>query len=180
MKHRASIVAAVVVITALILYLITSPYFEHNDTFEITQCDLDDVTMDVLYERNPVVISDQLQVPSHLLDTLFKYAFAFRRESVHPSGRVPHRCLSKFTMVWGSHGGVHVNLVNKRNAAAYLSRGADEFYANDMAEYVTVRLLQNQVLIVPPFWSMMSSGAVHLVELDDLLSRVTRLPGCQR
>lgn len=178
MEHRVGILCVVLVIVVLILYLVTVPYFKHNDTFEITQCYLDDVTMDLLYERNPVVISDQLQVPSHLLGTLFKFAFAFQRESVFSRASTPHVCLSKFTLVWGGRGGAQVDLVNKSNTVAYLGRGVDDFYANGLAEYVTVRLLQNQVLILPPFWSVITSDTVHLLELDDLLSRVTRIRGC--
>lgn len=179
MEHRVAIICVVLVIVALILYIVTRPYFKHSDTFEITQCDLDDMTMDVLYERNPVVISDQLQAPTELLDTLFKYTFLFKSLSVHSNAGMSHKCLSKFTLVWGSRGGVRIDLVNKMNAGAYLDRGVDEFYANGMAEYVTVRLLQNQVLILPPFWSLVTSNKIHVLELDDLLSGVTRLPCCR-
>lgn len=164
------ILTSILVVVLVLSYL--RYYYKYSSTYNITQSELCDLKIDTLYERNPVVVFDPIHNPSALLETLFKYSYIFKQSNIIKSNTFT--TLSKFTIVWCAADDIEFDLVNKINGEHLKS--INTFYNNENAEYISFKLRRNQVLILPPFWTLILDGDhMNIIELDDIFSKVTRL-----
>lgn len=166
-----TVVVIIIIIIITLVYIVLSFYLKHNDRLDIAQCRLADLSMDLLYEKTPVIVSEQLMDPTHLLSSLFRYSYAYSRRALVRSGE-SYTCRSKFTVMWCGTNDTQLDLI-----AASSPRPDDVrvFYECPGAEFVTVKLRRNQAMILPPHWSVIVTSDVSVLEIDDPLSKLIRL-----
>ncbi len=170
------------ILIILIICIYMHYYSKYNTTYEITQTYLDKINLDLLYERNPIVIYDSIKTPNQLLKTLFKYSYISKNEYlINHSNVIMNK--HKFSFVYPS--GVddcYINLINPSYKNNF-KWSKDKSIIGDLisktniedtnVEYITVKLRPFQVLIIPSHWLIQSTentSSLHKVNLHDLFS----------
>jgi hypothetical protein len=180
-----------VVVMVLIVFIYVHYYSKYNDTYEIVQTYLDKVNIDMLYERNPIVIYDSIKTPKQLLGTLFKYSYVSKSEyKINTKYPVMNR--AKFSFVYstsnegnGGNGGnadVYINLINPsyKTSMKWENGGKkqvmDKVSTTSLEEtnvqYITIKLKPYQVVIIPMHWIIQTDAPLMKYNLDDFVSLV--------
>lgn len=119
---------------------------------------LQDITLDMLYRRIPIIIRDKVVKPEQLLHTLFKYQFVKSKTDILQKTEDEFVCKGKFTLV------VHDNpkVQTLRLILTHPSR----------VRSTDIELELNQVLIIPTRWIInnMSGHAATRIRLDDIIT----------
>ncbi len=167
----------VIIIIGLIIAMYYQYYLKYNKGYEITQTYLDKVTINLLYERTPIVIYDILKNPLQLLKTLFRYSYAFKKEYITEPSKA-YISKSKISIVFSpSPETIDLNLINPKYKKHFswkrdskLNGRSDTELKNTTVEYISIKLKQNQVVILPAHWIIHSEKVLHKVDLDDPMS----------
>lgn len=177
----ASTKLLIIVLIVLIICIYMHYYSKYNTSYEITQTYLDKITLELLYERNPIVIYDCIKTPNQLLKTLFKYSYITMSEYV-----INHQSLimnrQKTSFIYStSDNDSYINLINPSYKKDFKWIKNDK--TGDMisqtniddtnVEYITIKLKPFQVLIIPSHWLIQSTeknSSLHKVNLHDALS----------
>lgn len=169
----------IIVILTILIYM--QYYSKYNSTYLITQLYLDQIDLNILYERNPILIYDQLKNPSQLLTTLFRLSYLTKRHYfIQPGTIYKNNC--KFSYVYTdakqtqNAKSIMVDLINplykndfkwqNKNKVVFSSTKLDE----TNAQYITIKLKPLQVLVLPSHWILSSNNTMHKIDLDDLIS----------
>lgn len=165
----------------LIICVYIHYYSKYNTSYQISQTYLDKINLDLLYERNPIVIYDSLKTPNQLLKTLFKYSYTSKNEyKIQDNNVIMNRY--KFSFVYSSDNkDCYINLINPSYKTDF--KWKKHLQSNDMisntileetnVEYITVKLKPFQVLIIPSHWLIQSTNnhnTLYKVNLDDCFS----------
>lgn len=168
----------VLIICILIFYV--QYYSKYNREYTILQLYLDKVDINHLYEKNPIVIYDRVINPQHLLKTLFAYSYAYHATYNIKGSNYVHTNTSKYLLLYSpKDSNINVNILNpkyngilKSEKRQRLITSKVEFTNLNDAQYVTIKLKQNQILILPSFWSFHSYNDLTCIELHDVFSLV--------
>lgn len=157
--------AFVVIISVLLVLLYLQYYVKYKQDYQILQVFLDNFKLDTLYEKYPIVVYDQVYDTGDLLKTVFAYSFVFKKEfDVEPS--VVYRNSHKF-VVLSCEDSVSIKVINPKYKKDIKARIED---CN--VQFITVKLKQNQVLILPALWYYHTENMdVRAISLDDLVSK---------
>lgn len=165
----------------LVICIYVHYYSKYNTSYEISQTYLDKINLDLLYERNPIVIYDSLKTPNQLLKTLFKYSYTSKNEyKILDNNVVMNRY--KFSFVYSTnHNDCYINLINPSYKKDFKWNKHPQ--SNDLisktnleetnVEYITIKLKPLQVLIVPSHWLIQCTNnntTLHKVNLHDPFS----------
>lgn len=160
MNDTTKILLALLAILIIIMYVYY--YKNYKKDVVILQTYLDKADINLLYEKYPVVIYDQIIDPRQLLDTLFRYSYIFQTdELVKPNTTMISK--SKFTVVWYSGEDLD-DLILK-----VVGPGKDSSDSSDSSD-VSIKLKKKQVVILPAYWGFQCSVPINCIRLDDLLS----------
>lgn len=152
------------IIVLLIVALYVQYYLAYKKEYEIIQVTLDNLELKTLYEKYPIVISDQVYKIDELLKTVFAYSYVFKKQvSIEPEKIT--RNSYKYLLIT-SDDNVDIKLINPKYKVKPTLEESD-------VQYVTVKLKENQVLIVPALWYVHTENMdVLALGLDDFLSKI--------
>lgn len=171
----------IIVLIILIVCIYMHYYSKYSTSYEITQTYLDKISLDLLYERNPIVIYDSIKTPNQLLKTLFKYSYISKSEyKINHQNVIMNR--QKFSFIYSTNDAdCYVNLINPSYKKDFKWKKHDK--TGDMisltniedtnVQYITIKLKPFQVLIVPSHWLLQSTEQntnLHKVNLHDVFS----------
>ena len=152
------------IIVLLIVALYVQYYLAYKKEYEIIQVTLDNLELKTLYEKYPIVISDQVYKIDELLKTVFAYSYVFKKQvSIEPEKIT--RNSYKYLLIT-SDDSIDIKLINPKYKVKQTLEESD-------VQYVTVKLKENQVLIVPALWYVHTENMdVLALGLDDFLSKI--------
>ena len=170
--------ALIIVVVILILFIYIQYYSKYNKSYEIVQTYIDKVNLDLLYERNPIIIYDSIKTPKQLLGTLFKYSYVSKTEyQIKDTALVMNR--AKFSFMYStSDEDTYVNLINpsyKQSMTWKLDpMSGDKVSSTDLentnVEYITIKLKPYQVIILPSHWILQTDKPLTKINLHDFMS----------
>lgn len=169
------------VVLILIVSLYVQYYSKYNKKYEIVQASLSNITLDLLYERNPIIIEDTIANPKHLLKTLFKYSYTFVKEMNVSTNNI-FKIKSKFCLLYPidtNTPSIQLNLINpvfdeknkfkwKTSANGLITTSIPLNETN--VEYITLKLKPNQPAIIPTHWLAQTDYPLCKIDLDDPVS----------
>jgi len=172
----------ILVVIVLVILIYAQYYSKFNNGYNITQTYLDKINLNLLYERNPIIIYDSIKTPKQLLKTLFKYSYISKNEYAINTTQV-YQNKSKFSFMY--HTGqrtniVMVNLINpiyKKDFKEWKQNKTGVTFSNTplektSVEFVSMKLKPFQVLIIPSHWMLqvVEPEEVVKVDLDDIFT----------
>lgn len=158
----------VIILVSLIILIYIHYYYKYKTEYDIIQTYIDNIDIQLLYEKYPIVIYDQLKEPKDLLKTLFNYSYIYKKESIINSN-YPVLNKSKYLILWNYHNDFMINIISPK----YKHLLKKDTLLSDLSEiqYISVKLKQNQVIILPTFWIFESQDQkFNAIYLDDLIS----------
>ncbi len=164
-------------ITLLIL-IYTRYYFSPKNDYDILQTDLENFKLDILYEKYPIVIYDQLINPQDLLKTIFKYQYTFKKfGSLNPSYPIVNH--HKFMVLYNDKSNATINVIApkyktemKMSTMNSMKVAQTSLESMNHVQYITVKLKQHQVMILPMQWMLQSETPILTILLDDIPSKI--------
>lgn len=172
-------------VLVLLIILYVQYYTKYNNDYKIIQSTLGNLEGKVLYERYPIVISDRLVNPDDILKTLFKYTYLTEKRAVIEGSFNVCRVFNKYTIIYSPHEDIDMNLIvpsySKEFApwhmhtsqCMFVSKGHSLTDSN--AQYITIKLKKQQVLILPPYWMYHSINIYRIIALNDPISSLINL-----
>lgn len=176
----SSVLALILVLLILMVYI--KYYGKYNDGYEMVQTNLNQVNIDLIYEKNPVLIYEPITKPKQLLSTLFKYSYLIKFEyKINQPDIVVNT--SKFSIIYpidthtANNETVFVNVINPSNRSKLkfkrLKNGlkvSTTPFEEANIDCITLKMKPNQVLILPSHWMFQSTSEIQKIDLDDLFS----------
>lgn len=161
-----------------IICLYIQYYTKFATSFDIIQSPIGKLTTDILYERQPIIISERLVHPSVLTKTVFKYTYMFMNAKVVSGDAFPLQTLHKYTVVYNDNGDMPLNLVHPSNKTKLkpfhrfgsFKKSHVKLHDSDI-EFVTIKLKKQQCIIIPMHWLFqVDSPTYNVIALDDPIS----------
>lgn len=174
----------IILVFVIIFYL--QGYFKYGD-FQIIQTNLTQFQQNILYEKKPIYLYNQIVNPADLLHTLFKYQYIYHELSISDESIVK-RNLSKFVIVYNDseQEDVYISLLHPLNfndkfkcdhsqtfvRKNFLIVKSDDLSANDTN--IEVKLKPKNAFIIPLHWyyHTKSSGLIE-IHLFDTISSIS-------
>lgn len=167
----------VLIICIIIFYI--QYYSKYNHEYTILQLYLDKVNINHLYEKNPIIIYDRIINPQQLLKTLFAYSYIYYSSFNIKGSTFVHSNTAKYLIIYSKDEDVNINILNpKYNKILQLKKSQKlltsklQFSSLDDAQYITIKLKQNQILILPSFWSFQTNENISCIEIQDIFSLI--------
>lgn len=170
----------ILLIVALVLMLYTQYYMNYSRGYKIIQSPLSNLSIDTLFERQPIVISDRIVEPLHLTTTLFKWSYLTKeKHDVHPNVSVVRTC-HKFCILT-SPADVTVNIVNPvytKQLRPWSKATSDGLMKSALplldsnVQYVTIKLKKQQCLIMPMHWMYECTSPHTIILMDDIMTLI--------
>lgn len=155
----------IVIVVVLLIALYLQYYAKYKHDYQILQVYLDKFKLDTLYEKYPIVVYDQVYDTNDILKTIFAYSYVFRKDLGVTPGQVTKN--NHKYLVLSSDEDVSIKIINpkyKKDIKAKLEESN--------VQYVTIKLKENQVLILPAKWYFYTDNdSVFGIGLDDLVSK---------
>lgn len=174
------VLISVLVLLVIIVYI--NYYTSYKKDYNILQSYLDQIDLNLVYEKYPIIIYDQLLNPDELTKTLFAYTYAFKKKSVQHVPINPTMNSSKHMILWCKRD-CTINIVNPKYKKYFTWKRINSMWVSDKSlkdiedasvQYVTLKLKKNQVVLLPAFWIFDCTSEVNTIQLDDLLSILSR------
>ena len=152
-----------IILIVLIIIIYVLSYTKVDSSYEIIQVFLRNCTPDIFKEKHPIVISDQLPDIKSLLTTLFAYLYCFSYSELSLSTNTQIN-KSKFLLLQNKNlDTLAINLISPKFA---------DHKDISTVKLVTVKLKQNQVILLPVKWMYQCDSTVLKVSLDDPISKI--------
>lgn len=168
----------ILIIILIILVILIYIYYYNNykSDYNILQTYLNEIDLNLVYEKYPIVIYDKVINPHELLNTLFMYTYLFKKEAkIKPI--YPTINQSKHIILWNPNVDILVNIINPKYSKVikwHKNNGykisTSNFIDNNKIQYITIKLKANQILILPAFWIFQCIDFTNIIQLDDLIS----------
>jgi hypothetical protein len=151
-----------VVVTAVILYLYISLYRRpRGPPFDIVQCSIESLSINILAERQLVIVNEPVIVVDKLLETVFAWQYIWstngfiepRKDGSFAQAR------SKYTILTCPFWDIELDIATPDEV------GLDK-------KYVKMQLSKNQVAIIPPLWYYRCDKKIKCITLDDPISKL--------
>lgn len=174
----------VIIIVVLVLIAYTQYYTKFNKGYRIIQSNLYNIDEKVLYEKYPIVIHERIVDPESLLNTLFKYMFVFKASDYLSGSDMPYVNVHKYYVIYNPNDDMDVNLISPVFTQMFkpfiphtnmFMRSHHTSMVMSNAEYVTIKLKQRQVLILPYAWLYQTNKKHSVIALDDIYSKLIAL-----
>jgi hypothetical protein len=145
------------VLVILLVVIYTRYNLKYNDYYQILQTSLDKFHEQLLYEKNPLVITDIVYNQEDLLQTIFKYQYiTYQKWSYNPDMKTKYN-YAKFLLLY-SNDKTMIKIINPK-------------YKNDDDPYsVLVKLNPKQTLVIPPRWLFSSETMLNCISIHDTFS----------
>lgn len=157
-----------IIILAVVSYSVS--YFKTKDDYTIVQSYLEKINIDTLHDKHPIVIYDRIKDPKTLLKSLFAYSYisASYRMSKHEH---IYQTKSKYTLIYNDVSDTLVNLISPKYKSK-IALGKPLEGQNPDIQYITIKLKQNQVAVLPIMWYYMVDKPCKTIALDDFISAI--------
>lgn len=168
--------ALLITVVTLITLLYMSYYSKYAKEFNLIQTFLSNLTPELLYERNPIIIYDALATPKDLLKTIFKYQYLIQQENTTLENSII-AIKSKFSLVFSTNvEKATIKLINPMFLSSFKwktvkrQRLTDTDINSTNVSYIDIQLKKHQVMILPPHWIIQSSSKLNKIDIDDIIS----------
>ena len=153
----------ILIILVILLYL--QSYMKPRVDYNIIQVYLDNFKLDNLYEKYPIVIYDQIYNIDDLLNTIFKYSYAFKTLLQIEADKI-YKNTHKYLLIFNNIEPIKLKVINPKYKKDIKIKLEDS-----NVEYVTIKLKEKQVVILPALWYYYSNNNnISAIGLDDLIS----------
>jgi hypothetical protein len=158
----------IIIILAVVLY--SQSYFKTKDDYTIVQSYLEKINIDTLHDKHPIVIYDMIKDPKTLLNSLFAYSYISANYRMSKHEHI-YQTKSKYTLIYNDTSDMLVNIISpKYKSKLVLGKRLAE--QDPDVQYITIKLKQNQVAILPIMWYYMCDKTCKTITLDDAMSAV--------
>lgn len=171
LKNFSNFLICTILILLIFLYL--QYYLKFNDGYDIIQVNLDKVNDNILYEKKPVIIYDQIFKIQDILKTLFKYTYINSNNRIGAKN-ITTLCLGKYNIIYSKDETIYINIISPKYKKEFkLQNGLSKTDLNKTrVQYMTIKLRPHQLLLLPPFWLYNTDKTHNLLVLHDILSIV--------
>ena len=176
---RTTVLIIIIIILVLLAY--AQYYTKFNQGYRILQSNIYNIDEKVLYEKYPIIINERIVSPESLLSTLFKYMYLFKASDYVAGSPMPYANVHKFYIIYSPEDDIDINLVSPVFASMFkpftshnnmFMRSYQTSMSITNAEYITIKLKQRQVLILPYAWLYQTNKKHYVITLDDVFSRL--------
>lgn len=158
------------VVLILIIVVYTQYYLKYNTAYRIIQAPLTKIDENVLYEKYPIVVADRIVKPESLLHTLFKYKYLTSSFGTRAGSQFPYFAVNKYTLIYNTIEDVDINIIAPQYRNEFQGFKSNIDLNSTQAQYVTIKLKKQQIIILPAFWIYQSSSPHSVISLNDPLS----------
>ena len=148
----------ILIITIIIIYHL------HKNTIVITQTTIDKFEFNLLYQKNPLVISDNIPSLQLILDSWFKYNFIYKDDSNVFKWKLN---ASKYTLL-------HNN--NEMNIEIHICHPNIKIINNipsSESKIITIDLAVNQFIVLPYKWYYFNDNKkVTIFNIHDMYTKL--------
>lgn len=142
----------------LIIIFYDDYYSKPSNNFELMQSPLKDVRVEMLLEKNPIIINETIVNPDELTYTLFKWLYFYKQFQQVQAGE-EKQFYSRYAIVYTEHEKTEIRVQNPL-----------------FNEKVSISLVQNQCMIIPHKWIVTCmQGKLVVIEMFDLISFIKKM-----
>jgi hypothetical protein len=165
-----------IIILIIIIYI--QYYYKFKNDFKINQVYLDKIDMNLVNEKYPIVIYDKIIEPKQLLKTLFAYTYNISSDFPLLFENKVYINLAKYQIIYNQLSDIDINIIHPqfKNKIEFIqSKDSNTIHSrktvdNLNIEYLTIKLKQNQILILQTFWMYTSQLPIQTILLNDFAS----------
>lgn len=151
MSRRSSTLLMICLFCA-VAYILLRYYVKPASNTTIVQSKLSEFDIKLLFEKDPIVMEEQIVQPKQLLDAYFKYLYSYK---THPRpDNKWHQNKARYLII---HNAQFVHIAHPSNKG------------DPTPNYVDIRVQPNQVIILPSLWLYKVKGGT-LTALYDIPS----------
>ena len=149
----------------LIIIAIIIIYHIHPNTIVINQTTIDKFNFNLLYQKNPLIISDHTPDLTTVLESWFKYNFI----SIQPSSIIN---------TWKTNNSKYILIHNNNDSHIELhicnpNSKLENNIPTQNAKIITVNLSAHQFIILPYKWYYYNENYINVFNINDLYTLAT-------
>jgi hypothetical protein len=147
-----------IIISIIIIYHI------HKSTIIINQTTVDKFDFYLLYQKNPLVISDHIPSLHQILESWFKYNFIYKDDNTIPKWKLN---TAKYTVIHNNNEtNIEIHICHPNIKLANNTPSSD-------SKIVTINLSAHQFIIIPYKWYYFNDNAnVTVFNIHDYYTRL--------
>ena len=156
MRHRRALIAIIMALCILV-YFYSLTRIPHNT--EVLQTSVSNLTPQILFEKQPIIIEEALVDPLALLPTVFKFlAWGKPMHIKGDKGVALRQTRTRYTLIsCTSSTGGQADAFHPKYTAVL---------GTNQAQFITFNLKSHQVLILPKHWWFQVKGQCHIIEIS--------------
>jgi len=150
----------VIIALALLSIIYIKHYSRPSKGFDILQLSVEQIQPSHLLEKSPIVFNERVVHPDHMIKTIFKYLYLFKRiEAPRVNDQQFRQSKSRYKVIFSSSDDTHVHI-------------GHPLHMKDNVSFIDVVLPTDMCIVIPYKWHFRVTGekAPTVYGLYDLFS----------
>lgn len=161
----------VILAVCIVLFAYIKLYLKPKKDIQLLQANLSNFDSNLLVEKQPVLIFDQVVHPQNVIDVSFKYMYHLTNSTKTPDGTYVQN-LSKFAVIYNDQDTVQDISLQKYHTKA-ASSSKNMFYSSiayrESIETLTIKLPEKNMIIIPYLYSIKTQQSIPVTYLSDFI-----------
>jgi hypothetical protein len=169
-------------LVVFIILLITLIYInydlKYNNNFQLLQLSSNKINQDILYEKSPIIIQDNINNMDDFIDVVMPYEKIYKNKFIYNKKNNVNQNLTNYLIIYNSNNkpiDVYIAHPKHKNNFKWFSSNSNNYIIsnyliNDFnninnVQFVKISLRPKQSLILPKFWLFAINGELLLYSL---------------
>jgi hypothetical protein len=130
----------VLILCSLVLIIYIKYTFSSNPNFDILQVSIQNLNLDILFEKLPVIITERIVDPQEFVKQVFKYTYIYKNVSNNVDPLKWHSVRSRYLLLYNQSDECLLDIAHPREKKKI------------NIAYIQIRMQRNQCCILPTWW----------------------------
>ena len=173
----------IVFIIILLISIYISFDLKINNNFQIIQLSSNKINQDILYEKNPILIQDNINDIEDFINVIMPYEKIYTNKFLHSNKYSINQNLSNYLLIYNSNNtpiDVYIAHPRNKNKFNWSNTNANNYLISNYTvktfdnindvKFVKFVLRPKQTIILPKFWLFIVNGKLTLYNLFGFLN----------
>jgi hypothetical protein len=152
-----------IIILIILIYL--NYNLKYNNEFQLLQLSSNKITQNILYEKSPIVVQDNISNIIDFIHVILTYEYIFKNKVDYKSSNYVNKNLALYSLIYNSNSKpINVYISHPKNSKKFKSNKLESFNyiisdykVNDVenindTQFVKITLKPKKLLVLPAYW----------------------------
>jgi hypothetical protein len=157
-----------------------------NKDFQILQLSSNKITQDILYEKSPIIIQDNINNIQDFIKIMLSYEYIYKNKKIYNKNNDVNQNLTNYLLLYNVNNkpiDIYISSPKNKKNFNWILSNSNNYLISDYkisnfnninnTHFVKISLKPKQTIILPKFWLFTINGKIELYNLFGFINYFT-------